>query len=172
MAIHFRCGSCRHRVFARSRMAGLVAVCPGCRHRIQIPSAGECRLALAELASLIDRNLIPAARTVSSATAYPGMDRLHPPRPGLLTKAPAAAAPEMAEPALLAARGPTPVTRLVGAAQRPQLLVWRFDRLGTGALFSCLAAMLCAWIPRLCGLVIPLSVVGVIVGLSCLVLVS
>jgi hypothetical protein len=40
-----------------------------------------------------------------------------------------------------------------------------------GALFLCLAALLCAWFPRLCGLVIPLSVAGALVGLSALVLV-
>jgi len=153
-------------------MAGLTAICPGCRHKIQIPSAAECRLVLAELASLIDRNLIPAARTDSSATAYPRVDRPHLPRPALLAKAPAAAAPAAAEPALIPARGPTPVTRLVRAAHRSQPFASWSDQLGTGALISCLAAMLCAWIPRLCGLVIPLSVVGVIVGLSCLVLVS
>ena len=172
MAIHFRCGCCRHRVSARSRMAGLTAICPGCRHKIQIPSAVECRLALAELASLIDRNLIPAARDVSSAAAYPRMDKPHLPRPGLLAKTPAAAAPAEAEPALIQARGPTPATRILHAAHRSQPLANWSDRLGTGALFSCLAALLCAWIPRLCSLVIPLSAVGVLVGLSCLVLVS
>src|SRR6516162_621913 len=68
MAIHFRCRNCRHRVCARSRMAGLSVICPGCRHEILIPSASECRRAWAEQANIIDSSLISEAQSVTSAS--------------------------------------------------------------------------------------------------------
>jgi hypothetical protein len=76
----------------------------------------------------------------------------------------------VAEPALTSAHGPTPVTQRIQALQQ-QVLVRLSDRLGVVALFACAAALLCAWIPKLCGLVIPLAIVGAFVGLSGLVLV-
>jgi hypothetical protein len=92
------------------------------------------------------------------------------PRPKLPAPSPAAAARELAELGPSTVRGSTAVTSLHKAGQRPQLGARRSDRLGMGALLSCGTALLCAWIPKLCGLVIPLSVAGAIVGLSALVL--
>src|SRR5262249_37325249 len=147
------------------------AVCPGCRHNILIPSAAECRRALAARANIIARSLSLQARTGSSATPSAKMDRPHPPRSGLLGKAPNAAAKGVAERAPSAVRGSTAFTPLPKAGHRPPPGAGRSDCLGMGALFLCLAALLCAWFPRLCGLVIPLAVAGALVGLSALVFV-
>jgi hypothetical protein len=171
MAIHFRCGSCRHRVRARSRIAGLSAICPGCRYAIQIPSAAECRQAMSELAGVANRSSISEAGTVRSGPRSTVMDRPRPPRPKLWVKAPAAAAKGFAELPPSAVRSSTPGTLLHKAVPRPQPGARRYKALGMGALFLCLAALICAWIPKLCGWVIPLSVAGALAGLAASVLV-
>jgi hypothetical protein len=152
-------------------MVGLSAICPGCHYAIEIPSAAECRRAMAEQANVANGSLISESGTVPFATPSTVMDSPQLARPRLPAPSPAAAAKELAELEPSAVRGSTPVTRLHKAWHRPQSGARRFDLLGIGALFLCLAALLCAWIPRLCGLVIPLSVVGALVGLSALVVV-
>src|SRR5262249_21195012 len=170
MSIHFRCASCRHGVRARSLMAGLSVICPGCRYEIRIPSAAECRRAMAEQANISDRGLRSEAQAVSSVAPSMEMGRPPLPHPGWLAKSPAAAAEELPEPALSPARSATSVTPLQKAGKQPQPGARRSDRLGMGALFLCVAALLCAWIPRLSALVIPLAVAGALVGLPGLVL--
>jgi len=153
-------------------MAGLSVTCPGCCQEIQIPSATECRRALHVQANNINGSWKSEVRTHSSATAAPAMDRpVHLPDHGLAGKTPAAAAEDVAEPALCPEQRSAPVTKHVNAVERLKLLVWRSDRVGTGALLLCGAALLCAFSPRTCGLVIPLSVAGALVGLSGLILV-
>ena len=152
-------------------MAGLSAVCPGCRHEIQIPSAAACRRAIAEQANITDRCLLSEAQIGSSSTQSTEMGRPRPPRPGLVAKSPTPAAEELAKPAIRPASGSTRVTSLQKAGQRPQPGARWSHRLGIGALFLCVAALFCAWVPRLSILVIPLSVAGVLVGLSGLLLV-
>jgi len=80
MAIHFRCGGCRHRVAARSRMVGMTARCPGCRDAIQIPTAAECRRAQVEQANRKKTGLGCRALTAPSTKSSPAMDTPSRPR--------------------------------------------------------------------------------------------
>ena len=171
MAIHFRCDSCGHRVSARSRMAGQSTLCPGCRHQIRIPSAAECRRALAEQTSISGGSVISQASAVLSAPPPASSDSTHLPRPNVLAMDPAPAAAQAAEAAPSQEEGSASNSQLVSAEQQPRLHARRSDRLGLGGLFLCGAALACAWVPVLCSFVIPLAVVGTLLGLAGLVLV-
>jgi hypothetical protein len=121
---------------------------------------------MADQTNITDMCLLSEAQYGSCSTQSTEMSRPQLARPGSVAKSSAPAAEELAEPALRPARGSTPVTQLQKAGQQPQPGAGRSDRLGLGALFLCVAALFCAWVPRFSFLVIPLSVAGVLGGLS------
>jgi hypothetical protein len=152
-------------------MAGQSTFCPGCRQKIQIPSAAECRRALAEQTSISGGSLISQATAVLSVTPSANVDSTHLPRPDVLGMHPAPAAEQSAEVAPGPEEGPALDSQPVGAVRKLRLPLRRSDRLGLGGLFLCGAALVCVWVPVLCVFVIPLALVSTLIGLAGLALV-